>query len=189
MYWTRCFTWFLSHSPVNMEHSQRHSESEIQAIKRCRSTVMRVSSSWMRHIYTEGPRGCPCCLEKCQKGHFLWVFFWTSRRVNHDAFVLHRTGQFLSHQKCAPTELIHKQNKAVKEGRCRSSHGPAGCAATPAVNQPVCCGGNCCRRETHGKVRALTLAIRVNETRTPGQRGESGRWALFGPACLLVAFF
>lgn len=58
----RCFTWFSSHSPVNTEHSQRHSELEVQVIKRCRSTLMRVLSSWMRHIYTAGMRLSPLLL-------------------------------------------------------------------------------------------------------------------------------
>lgn len=111
------------------------------------------------------------------KGVFLWVFSEPQEvRIMLLLYCIKRVSFCLS-QKFAGTELMRKQHKAVKEGRCwasRSSYGPAGYAATTAVNQPVvCCGWNCCRLESHGKVRALTLAIRGNETRTLGQREGS----------------
>lgn len=154
---------------------------------------MRVSSSWMRHIYTAGMRLSPLLLGEipvCFCGFSLnlkesksWCFCFAS---DGSVFV------FFSRQKCAGTELIRKQKKAVKEGLCwasRSSYFPAGSAATPAVNQPVVrCGWNCCSLESHGKVRALTLAIRGNETRTPGQRGESGKVSVIWP-CVSAGWF
>lgn len=49
------------------------------------------------------------------------------------------------------------------------------------------CRPKCCRLESHDKVRALTLAIKGNGTRTPRQREARG--APFSPVCLLVGFF
>lgn len=72
---SRCFTWFSSHSPAHTDHSHRCSESALQAVKRCRSAVMRASSSRMRHIYTEGMRLPPLLLGGMPaRGVFLWLF-------------------------------------------------------------------------------------------------------------------
>lgn len=172
----------MFHLVLITQPSEHTTQPETQRVRRYKPLKDADPQLWECHHHEWGTftlRWCdyrPCCLEKCQQGCVFVGFLWTSRSPNHAAFVLHQTGQFLG------TELMRKQHKAVKEGRCwasRSSYGPAGSAATTAVNQPVvCCGWNCCRLESHGKVRALTLAIRGNETRTPGQRGESGEHRL-----------